>query len=98
MSGKRSFALTSTTSIQAVSSYDVDVTFDHVLVDNTTDGDVEIYFGQQSIDLSRPDLVVSSSVQIVLDDFVFKGQAYYKNSTGTGGPLKLTVWRTREVY
>lgn len=86
---RRAYKLTTTTSIAPFSEYDTGTLFNKVSVMNLSDGDVEVYFGQQEI----PSLIVPTQTELAFDGFTFQGQAYAKNSTGTGGDVYLHVWR-----
>lgn len=86
---KRAYKVSSTTTIAAVSDYDTETIFNKVSVVNNTDGDVEVYFGQQDV----PQLIVPYKGRLAFDGFIAQGQAYIKNLTGTGGDVYLHVWR-----
>lgn len=88
---KRSYLLTSTTSVQQVSNYDTATLFNHLLIINLTDGYVEFYFGSTGFNFIAP-----ANTQTVLDRFPFSGQANYSNITGTGGDVILTIWQDQE--
>jgi len=89
MVNKRAYKVASTTTIAAVSDYDDQTPFNKVSVVNTTDGDVEVYFGQQT----NPQLIVPYQSELAFDGFTVQGQAYVRNLTGTGGDVYLHVWR-----
>ena len=86
---RRAYKATSTTSIAPIADFDTGTMFNKVSVVNLTDGDVEVYFGQQEV----PSLIVPYQVELAFDGFVVQGQAYIKNLTGTGGLVYLHVWR-----
>ena len=89
MANKRAYKATSTTSIAPIVDYDTGTMFNKVSVVNLTDGDVEVYFGQQTV----PQLIVPFEAELAFDGFTVQGQAYIKNLTGTGGLVYLHVWR-----
>ncbi len=83
----RSFVLTSNLTAQPVANYDVDAPFNHVSVTNNTDGNVEVYFGSE-----RVNLIVAQGFVIAFDGFTAKGQAYVRNISGSGGEVVLVLW------
>lgn len=90
---KRSYNLASTTTVQSVANYDNRTLFNHICIQNLTDGDVEFYFGDANDDTN---IIAAKTVLLVLDKFPFSGQAYYHNITGTGGQVVLSVWQDEE--
>ena len=89
MPNKRSYNITSTTVLTAVSDYDTVSTNDRVSVENNSDGDVELYWGQTM----QADVYSCQNTFRAYDGFHTKGQMYIKNVTGTGGEVVVHVWR-----
>lgn len=83
----RSYKVTSTTSFAPVSGYSATAPYNKVAVQNNSDGDVEIYFGD-----TATNIIVLQGWGVALDGFQVKGTANVKNITGTGGSVVLTVW------
>lgn len=86
---RKVFDVTSTTSYVAVTSFDSDTSYNHISVENHSDGDVSVAIGDQTY----PDLICAFDTDRVMDNFNFIGTMYVKNSSGTGGRVIITVWR-----
>jgi hypothetical protein len=57
---------------------------------NLTDGDVELYIGNQ-ID---PKIICPKNALLAFDSVSYEGQAYVRNSTGAGGSVYIHFWRS----
>jgi hypothetical protein len=89
MSERLSAKVTSTTTITAVPGMIFGPYCDHISVLNKTDGDVEVYLGNQVI----PAIIVPTDTFLAFDFFEYSGQVYIKNSTGTGGSVYIHGWK-----
>lgn len=85
---KSDVTVVSTASWEVVAEFGTGYGFNHILVRNYTDGDVEIAFG----DTTYPDMVIKEDSDVVLDDFYGKSPVYVRNSSGTGGNVYIKVW------
>lgn len=90
MANKRAYAVTATTTIASVASYDTVSTNDHVSVENNGEYDVELYWGQTD----AVDLHSTAQTFRAYDGFLTKGQLYVK-SIGGSSPIVVHVWRER---
>lgn len=86
---RRSFEVTSTASYVAIANFDTDTAYNHIAIENYTDGDVYIAVN----DTTYPDMICKQDTVRVFDDFTIFGTMYVKNNTGTGGTVVVTVWK-----
>lgn len=84
----RCFDVNSTGSYVAVALFDIDTRYNHISVENYSDGDVYIAFESQTY----PDLIVKQDTDRVYDNFSTIGTMYIKNNSGSGGRVIITIW------
>jgi hypothetical protein len=89
------YKLTSTTSWVAVPVWDTAGRRVAISIENQTDGDVELAFQNHSN--GPAEIICPIDREKVLDNFFIVGQAYIRNSTGTGGTVYLHVWDQGEL-
>lgn len=82
--GKRTVTFTSTTSYVAVTEITGVPNIREFSVQNQTDGDIAIRFGDTT---GEPDFIIPKGVSYVHDSEEVAGQMYIKNLTGTGGTV-----------
>ena len=82
------YKVTSTTTLTAVSNCVVTPQTNHLSVMNLTDGDIELYVG----DTVNPQIICPKATLLAFDNKSTNGQAYVRNSTGTGGAVYLHFW------
>lgn len=88
-SGMKQIDFVSTASWVVVSALPAKPSYRKVLIENYTDGDVELAFGNTAL---GADIRVKKDTDKVVDDDVFVGTLSVRNITGTGGHVYLRVW------
>lgn len=63
--------------------------FRNIMVENYTDGDIEVRFG----DSGPADFIVKHETDKIITEDEFFGPMFVRNSSGTGGTVYIRAWR-----
>lgn len=78
----------STTSWQQVTAYGTNYSFNHVQIQNYTDGDIEVAWKTNDY----ADVIVKIDTDLSIDFLDAHTPIYVRNITGTGGTVYFKIW------